>query len=85
MHNPLLYSVNQKANTYEPQHDKTNTGWLGWAMVLGSFQCRGVLLLLHIEGQGPVVLAAGAEWVGCIFFIFCIYLPFLMSCLLGDG
>ena len=28
-------------------------GWLGWAMVLGSFQSRGVLLLLHIVGQGP--------------------------------
>ena len=35
-------------------------GWLGRAMVLGSFQCRGVLLLWHIVGQGPAVLAAGA-------------------------
>ena len=58
------------------------TGWLGWAMVLGSFHCRDVLLLLHIVGQGPAVLAAGAGRVGYIFFI---YLPFLMSCLLGDG
>ena len=33
-------------------------------MVLGSFQCRGVLLLWHIEGQGPAVLAAGAGPVG---------------------
>ena len=60
-------------------------GWLGWAMVLGSFQCRGVLLLLYIVGQEPAVLAAGAGWVGYICFIFFIYLPFLMSCLLGDG
>ena len=37
-------------------------------MVLGSFQCRGVLLLLHIVGQGPAVLAAGAGQVGYIFF-----------------
>ena len=59
--------------------------WLGWAMVLGSFQCRGVLLLLHIVGQGPAVLAAGAGWMGYIFFLFFIYLPFLMSSLLGDG
>ena len=44
------------------------SGWLGWAMVLGSFQCRGVLLLLHIVGQGPAVLAAGAGRVGYIFF-----------------
>ena len=40
------------------------------AMVLGSLQwlCRGVLLLLHIVGQGPAVLAAGARRVGYIFF-----------------
>ena len=46
------------------------TGWLGWAMVLGSFQCLGVLLLLYIVGQGPAVLAAGAGRVGYIFYIF---------------
>ena len=39
-------------------------------MVLGSFQYWGVLLLLHIVGQGPAVLAAGAGRVGFIFFIF---------------
>ena len=39
-------------------------------MVLGSFQCWGVLLLLHIVGQGPAVLAAGAGGVGCTFSIF---------------
>ena len=38
--------------------------------VVGSFQWRGVLLLLHIEGQGPAVLAAGTGWVGYIFYIF---------------
>ena len=54
------------------------TGWLGWAMVLGSFQCQGVLLLLHIVGQGPALLAAGAGQVGYVFFIFFIYLPFLI-------
>ena len=37
------------------------------AMVLGSFQCRGVLLRLHIVGQGPAVLAAGTGRVGYIF------------------
>ena len=60
-------------------------GWLGWAMVPGSFHCRGVLLLLHIVGQGPAVLAAVAGRVGYILVTFFIYLPFLMSCLLGDG
>ena len=55
-------------------------------MVLGSFQCWGVLLLLHIVGQEPAVLTAGAGQVGYIFFfVFFTYLPFLMSCLLGDG
>ena len=33
-------------------------------MVLGSFQCRGVLLLWHMVGLGPAVLAAGAGLVG---------------------
>ena len=57
------------------------------AMVLGSFQCRGVLLLWHMVRQGPAVLAAGAGRVG--FFAFfssrLSYLPFLMPHLLGDG
>ena len=53
-------------------------------MVLGSFQYRGVQLLLHIVEQGPAVLAAAVGRVGYIF-IFFICLPFLMSCLLGDG
>ena len=61
---------------------KKETGWLGWVMVLGSFQCWGILLLLHIVGQGPAVLAAGMGWVA-IFFIFFINLPFLMSMSFG--
>ena len=44
--------------------------WLGRAMVLDSFQCRGVLLLWHIVGQGPVVLAAGGELVDCFLCVF---------------
>ena len=35
--------------------------------MLGGFQKRGVLLPLHIVGQGPAVLAAGAGQVGYIF------------------
>ena len=38
-------------------------------MVLGSFQGRGVLPFLHIVGQGPAVLAAGAGQVGYIFHL----------------
>ena len=48
-------------------------------MVLGSVQCRGVLLLLHIVGQGPAVLAAGAGRLGYIFHIF--HLSFLSNVL----
>ena len=39
-------------------------------MVLGSFHCRGVLLLWHMVGQGPTVLAAGAGPAGFVFFFF---------------
>ena len=42
----------------------------GRAMVLGSFQCRGVLLLRQMTRQGPAVLAAGAEWVGYVLFFY---------------
>ena len=53
-------------------------GWLGRAIVLGSFQCRGVLLLWHIVGQGPAVLAVGVGRAGC-FFIFFFILSILIS------
>ena len=62
------------------------------AMVLGSFQFRGVLLLWPIVGQGPAVLIAGAGQVGCFyvfFFLFFFHLvypifPFQMPHLLGN-
>ena len=41
--------------------------WFGRVMVLGSFQCRGILLFWHMIGQGPAVLAAGAGRMGCFF------------------
>ena len=53
------------------------SGWLGRAVVLGSFQCQGVLLLWHMVGQGPAVLAAGAGQVGCFFFVFFYFFLFL--------
>ena len=72
-----------------------NSWVVGRAMVPGRFQCRGVLLLWHMVGQGPAVFAAGAGRVGrFFFFLFCFfffkssrlsYLPFLMPHLLGDG
>ena len=44
-------------------------------MLLGSFQCCGVLLLLHMVGQGPAVLAAGAGRVGCFYIYFISSIP----------
>ena len=49
---------------------KSNINLLGWAMALGSFQCRDVFLLWHTVGQGPAVLAAAAGWEGCFFIFF---------------
>ena len=49
---------------------------MGRAMVLGSFQCRGVLLLWYMVGQGPVVLAAGAGRVGYVLYIYIFFFFF---------
>ena len=35
----------------------------------GTFQCRGVLLIWIIVGQGPTVLTVGAGGVVWIFFL----------------
>ena len=37
-------------------------------MVLGNFQCRGILLLRKLVGQGPTALVVGACGVVWIFF-----------------
>ena len=84
----MIYT--QKKLTTAINTDAANMrGWLGGAMVLGSFKCLGVLLHLHIVGQGSAVLAAGARWVGCFSFLIfsshLSYLPFLMPHLIGDG
>ena len=75
-------------NIFINKEHMKKSGWLGRTMVLGSFQCQAVLLLRHMVGQGPAVLAAGAEWVGCFFLYFSSplsYLPFLMPHLFGGG
>ena len=54
------------------------SGWLGRAMVLGSFQCRGVLLHWHMAGQGPAVLAAGAGLVGYALFLLNLVYPIFL-------
>ena len=54
-----------------------------WCWV--NFQCRGVLLLLIIVGQGPIALAVATDGVG--FGHFFSRLSFLssFSLSLGDG
>ena len=49
----------------------------GRAMVQGSFQCQSVLLLRHMVGQGPAVLAAGAGWVD--YFSYFFYISSILS------
>ena len=43
--------------------------WSGGAMVLGNFQCRGVLLIWFIVVQGSTALAVGAGR-GCLDIFF---------------
>ena len=62
-------------------------GWLGRAMVLGIFQCRGILLLWYMIGHEPAVLAAGAGRMGwgaiiiIIIFCFCFFISSILSSL----
>ena len=67
---PQLQCFTNYCPSYKHTLQSVCSGWLGRAMVLGSFQCRGVLLLWHMVGQGPAVLAAGAGRVGYVFFFF---------------
>ena len=50
-------------------------------MVLGNFQCRGVLLIWIIVGQGPDALAVGAGVFFClfVFFFLTIFLSSIIS------
>ena len=53
-----------------------------WCWV--NFQCRGVLLIWLIVGQGPAALAVGAGG-GCLEIFTLIYLFSPLSPSLGDG
>ena len=49
---------------------RNSVWWLGRAMMLGSVQCRDVLLLWHMVGQGPVILQqVRDEWAMFIYFL----------------
>ena len=48
-------------------------GMIGWCDVAGkNFQCRGVLLIWIIVGQGPIALAVGAVG-GCLDIFSLVY------------
>ena len=51
---------------------------------LVNFQCRGVLLIWIKVGQGPTVLAVGADG-GCLDIFSLVYLFQFLSSSLGDG
>ena len=58
-------------------------GWVvQWCWV--NFQCRGVLLIWSIVGQGPIALALGAGG-GCLNIFSFVYLLSFLSPSLGDG
>ena len=68
-----LYVLIHKQRSY-----KLLSGWLGRAMVLSSFQCRGVLLLWHMVGQGLLCLQqVRYGWAVFFFFFFFFFLLFL--------
>ena len=49
-----------------------NCGWSGERRCWVNFQCRGVLLVWMIVGQGPIALAVGADG-GCLDIFSLIY------------
>ena len=51
-----------------------------WSWV--NFQCRGVLLIWMIVGQGPIALAVGAGG-GCLYIFTLNYLSFFFLPLFG--
>ena len=86
---PPVLLLRTKSEYHNVFGHKGLSGWLRRAMLLGSFQCRGALLLWNMVGHGPAVLATGAGQVGCFLVVFlssCLsYLPFLMPHLLGEA
>ena len=63
------------SNTITWSKHHTDGGRLGRAMVLGSFQCRGVLRTSHIVGQGCLQQAG---WVAFSFFFFFFFFFFFV-------
>ena len=82
-----LYSavLGRKCNTHlkvkQSCYFKQSWGWSGGAKVLCKSQCRGVLLIWIVVGQGPIVHTVGAGG-GCLDSCSIIYhFSFLFPCL----
>ena len=77
----MIFKVSKGRKTPTQQLQLFPPGWLGWAMVLGSFQCWGVLLLLHVVGQGSALLAAGVGRGGGGLYFYIFHLSFFSNVL----
>ena len=61
--NCLLFLQRERERNESPKSSREGVAGgrvVGWCWV--NFQCRGVLLIWIIVGQGPIALAVGAGW-----------------------
>ena len=80
------FGVKVDEDQHNQQHSVRLTPWGGWVVrwCWVNFQCRGVLLIWLIVGQGPTALAVGADG-GCLDIFTLISLLSSFSLSLGDG
>ena len=70
-------SVAWPGEVYLSTLDSHRVGWVvRWCWLI--FQCRGVLLIWLIVGQGPTALAVGAGRVVLTFLLSSIFAPFFL-------
>ena len=72
-------------SSFLPVCSEGRGGWvMRWCWL--NFQCRGVLLIWIVVGQGPAALAVGTHLVGVVrTFFSCLLFLFSFSLSLGDG
>ena len=81
--NPNCLLFSQRERERENESPKSSReGVLRWCWV--NFQCRGVLLIWIIVGQGPIALAVGADG-GCFDIFKFVYFFSFLSPSFGDG
>ena len=85
--NCLLFSQREREREREKKMSRQSPVVRGWSVVRWcwvNFQCRGVLLIWIIVGQGPIALAVDAGG-GCLDIFKLVYLFTFLSPSLGDG